>query len=86
MMIAVEQRLGKTVTVVGRAHLVPELLESLAIGRRDLRVHGVEKRQGGQQVLTRSALTAGVLTDSLHRGDWPIRRTAARAAVRAGHP
>ena len=62
-MIAVEQRLGKTVSVVGRAHLVPELLESLAMGLRDLRVHGVEKRQGSQQVLTRSALPAGVITD-----------------------
>jgi len=50
------------VTVVGRAHLVAELLESLALGGRDLRVDGVEKRQGGQQVLTRRALTARVLT------------------------
>ena len=57
-----EQAFRKAVTVVGRAHLVAELLESLAPGGRDLRVDGVEKRQGGQQVLTRRALTARVLT------------------------
>ena len=60
--ISVEQAFRKAVTVVGRAHLVAELLESLALGDRDLRVDGVEKRQGGQQVLTRRALTARVLT------------------------
>ena len=60
--ISVEQAFRKAVTVVGRAHLVAELLESLALGGRDLRVDGVEKRQGGQQVLTRRALTARVLT------------------------
>ena len=48
-------------TVVSRAHLVAEPLESLAIGGCDLRIHGVEKRQGGQQVLTWGALAAGVL-------------------------
>src|ERR1017187_5502926 len=60
--ISVEQAFRKAVTVVGRAHLVAELLESLALGGRDLRVDGIEKRQGGQQVLTRRALTARVLT------------------------
>src|SRR5271169_2048965 len=60
--ISVEQALRKAVAVVGRAHLVAELLESLALGSRDLGVDGVEKRQGGQQVLTRRALTARVLT------------------------
>ncbi len=49
-------------TVVGRAHLVAELLESLAPGGRGLGVDGVGKRQGRQQVLTRRALTARVLT------------------------
>jgi hypothetical protein len=34
--ISVEQALRKAVTVVGRAHLVAELLESLALGGRDL--------------------------------------------------
>ena len=57
-----EQALRKAVTVVGRAHLVAELLESLALSGRDLGVNGVEKRQGRQQVLTRRALTARVLT------------------------
>src|SRR3984957_2496877 len=51
--VSVEQAFGKAVTVVGRAHLVAELLESLAVGGRDLGVDGVEKRQGRQQVLTR---------------------------------
>src|SRR3984885_288531 len=60
--VSVEQALRQAVTVVGRAHLVAELLESPALGGRDLRVAGVEKRQGGQQVLTRRALTARVLT------------------------
>src|SRR3984957_18682909 len=60
--ISVEQAPWKAVTVVGRAHLVAELLKSLALGGRDLRVDGVEKRQGGQQGLTRRALTARVLT------------------------
>src|ERR1700733_15270928 len=60
--ISVEQALRKAVPVVGRAHLVAELLESLAPAGRDLRVDGVEKRQGGQQVLTRRALTGRVLT------------------------
>src|ERR1700733_7656995 len=60
--ISVEQALRKAVTVVGRAHLVAELLESVALSGRDLRVDGVEKRQGGQQVLTRRSLTARVLT------------------------
>src|SRR3984885_4434109 len=60
--IFVKQALRKAVTVVGRAHLVAELLEPLALGGRDLGVDGVEKRQGGQQVLTRGALTARVLT------------------------
>ena len=57
-----EQAFRKAVTVVGRAHLVAELLETLAVRGRDLRVNGVEKRQGRQQVLTRRALTARVLT------------------------
>src|ERR1022692_1234641 len=60
--ISVEQAFRKAVTVVGRAHLVAELFESLALGGRDLRVDGIEKRQRGQQVLTRRALTARVLT------------------------
>jgi hypothetical protein len=60
--ISVEQASRKAVAVVGRAHLVAELFESLALGGRDQRVDGVEKRQGGQQVLTRRALTARVLT------------------------
>ena len=59
--VSVEQALRKAVTVVGRSHLVAELLESLALGGRDLRVDGIEKRQGRQQVLTRRALTARVL-------------------------
>src|SRR5689334_8783590 len=41
--VSVEQALRKAVTVVGRAHLIAELLESLAFGGRDLRVDGVEK-------------------------------------------
>jgi hypothetical protein len=60
--VSVEQAFRKAVTVVGRAHLVAELLESLALGGRYFRVDGVEKRQGRQQVLTRRALTARVLT------------------------
>ena len=60
--VSVEQALRKAVTVVSRAHLVAELLESLALGGRDQRGDGIEKRQGGQQVLTRRALTAWVLT------------------------
>jgi hypothetical protein len=60
--VSVEQALRKAVTVVGRAHLVAELLETLAVGGRNLRVNGVEKRQGRQQVLTWRALTARVLT------------------------
>jgi hypothetical protein len=59
--VAVEQAFRKAVTVVGRTYLVAELLESLACGGRDLGVDRVEKRQGGQQVLTRRAFTAGVL-------------------------
>ena len=57
-----QQALRKAVAVVGRAHLVAELLESLALGGLDQRVDGVEKRQSRQQVLTRRALTARVLT------------------------
>ncbi len=57
-----EQALRKAVTVVGRAYPVAQLLESLALGGRDLGVDGVEKRQGRQQVLTRRALAARVLT------------------------
>ena len=60
--VSVEQAFRKTVTVVGRAHLVAELLESLALAGGDLGVDGVEQRQGRQQVLTRRALTARVLT------------------------
>jgi hypothetical protein len=63
-------------TVVGRAHLVAELLESLALGGRDLRGDGVEKRQGRQQVLTRRALTARVLTTGSTRpaGGFVVRQ------------
>ena len=60
--ISVEQALRKAVTVAGRAHLAAELPESLAPGGRDLRVDGTEKRPDRQQVLTRRALTARVLT------------------------
>ena len=60
--IAVQQPLGKAVTVVSRAHLHPEALESFSLGSRDLRIDGVEEREGGEEVLTRGALTAGVLT------------------------
>jgi hypothetical protein len=42
--------------------LVAELIESLATGRSDLRVDSIEERESCQQVLTRTALTAGVLT------------------------
>src|ERR1700683_3941473 len=59
---SVQQALRQAVTVVGRTHLVAELLESFPVGGRDLRVDGVEKRQGRQQVLTRRALMARVLT------------------------
>src|SRR6202034_2148750 len=59
--ISVQQALRKAVTVVGRAHLVAQPFESCALGGRDLRVNGVEKRQGGQQVLARCALAARVL-------------------------
>src|SRR5580693_1686602 len=45
--VPVEQAFRKAVTVVGRADLVAELLESLALGGRDLRVDGIEERQGG---------------------------------------
>src|SRR5580692_5298427 len=60
--VAVQQAFRKSVTVVRRAHLVAQPLESCALGGRDLRVDGVEKRQGGQQVLARGALTTRVLT------------------------
>ena len=40
-----EHTLGEAMTVVGRAHLVPELLKPLAIGGGDLRVDGVEEGQ-----------------------------------------
>ena len=71
-----EQALRKAVTVVGRAHLVAELLESLALAGRDLRVDRIEKRQGGQQVLTRRALTARVLTTGSARagGGFVVRQ------------
>jgi hypothetical protein len=60
--VSVEQALREAVTVVGRAYLVAQPFESRALAGRDLRVDGVEKRQGGQQVLTRRALAARVLT------------------------
>ena len=60
--ISVQQAFRKPVTIVGRAHLVPEPLKALGLGGRDLRVHGVEERDGGEQVLTGRALAAGVLT------------------------
>ena len=41
--VSVEQAFRKAVTVVGRAHLVAELLESLALGGRDLGVDGVDR-------------------------------------------
>src|SRR5271163_784197 len=74
--VSVEQALRKAVTVVGRAHLVAELLESLAVGGRYLRVDGIEKRQGRQQVLTRRALTARVLTTGSARaaGGFVVRQ------------
>ncbi len=59
--VSVQQALRQAVTVVGRAHLVAEPLESLALGRGHLGVDGVEERQGRQQVLTRRALPARVL-------------------------
>jgi hypothetical protein len=49
--ISMEQAFRKAVTVVGRAHLIAEPLGSLTLGGRDLRVDGIEKRQGSQQVL-----------------------------------
>jgi hypothetical protein len=60
--IAVQQTLGKALTIVGRAHLVPEPLESFALGGRHFGSHGVQERQGGEQVLPRTAFTPGVLT------------------------
>ena len=65
--VSVEQALRKAVTVVGRADLVAQLLEPLAVGGRDLGVDGVQERQGRQQVLTRRAFTAWVLTTSATR-------------------
>ena len=70
-----EQPLGKAVTVVSQAHLVAEPLESLAIGGRDLRIHGVEKRQGGQPCDPRAAVIAvdpehvGLVHTELRRRD-----------------
>ena len=75
--ISVEQALRKAVTVVSRADLVAELLESLALGGPHLRVDGVEKRQGRQQVLTRRALTARILATR-------PARTAGGIVVRQG--
>ena len=71
-----QQALRQAVAVVGRADLVAELLESLALGGRDLRVDGVEKRQRRQQVLTRRALTARVLTTGSARagGGFVVRQ------------
>ena len=84
--IPVQQPLGKAVTVVGRAHLVPQPFEPLAIGGRDLRVHGVEKRQGGQQVLTRGALPAGVLTaGSARSADGIVVRQRVQPAEQVTH-
>src|SRR5271170_2916796 len=84
--ISVEQALWKAVTVVGRAHLVAELLESLALGGRDLRVDGVEKRQGRQQVLTRRALTARVLTTrSTRAADGIVVRQRVQPSEQLAH-
>ena len=44
--VAVQKALGESLTIVGRAHLLPEALEALA----------VEEREGGEQVLARGAL------------------------------
>ncbi len=55
------QRLGQALAVVGRAHLVAEPLESLALGRSDLRVDRIEEREGRHEVLTRAALAAGII-------------------------
>ncbi len=55
------QGLRKPMTVVGRAHLVAELLEPLALGGRDLGIDGIKERQSRQQVLPRRALPARVL-------------------------
>src|ERR1700691_2416428 len=60
--ITVQQAFRKSLTVVGRAHLVAQPFESCPLGGRDLRVDGVEKRQGSQQVLARCALATRVLT------------------------
>ena len=51
--ISVQQSFRKAVTVVGRADLGPEPLETLSLGGRHLGVDGVENRQGAEQVLTR---------------------------------
>ena len=84
--ISVEQGLRKAATIVGRAHLVVELLEPFALGGRDLRVDGVEKRQGGQEVLTRRALTARVLTTcSARAADGTVVRQRVQPAKQLTH-
>src|SRR6204780_2401497 len=84
--VSVEQALRKAVTVVGRAHLVTELLESLALGGRDQRVDGVEERQGRQQVLTGRALPARVLaTGSTRAADGIVVRQRVQPSEQLAH-
>ena len=81
-----EQAFRKAVTVVGRAHLVAKLPETLALGGRDLRVDGDEKRQGCQQVLTRPALTARVLaTRSTRAADGIVVRQRVQPSEQLTH-
>src|ERR1700691_794773 len=83
---SVQQALRKAVTVVGRAHLVTELLESLALGGRDQRVDGVEERQGRQQVLTGRALPARVLaTGSTRAADGIVVRQRVQPSEQLAH-
>ena len=77
--IPVQQCLGKALTVVSRPHLIPQSLEAFALRRSHLGIDGVEKRQGGQQVLPWRAFTARVLPPPLvaaHEASAAVQPTA----------
>jgi hypothetical protein len=78
--------LGKAVAVIGRPHLLTESLESRSVRRSDLRVHSVEKREAGQQVLTRRPLTTRVLAVRAARStDRLIERQGVQPSQQVTH-
>jgi hypothetical protein len=84
--IAMQQRLGQALAVVGRAHFIAEPLESLALVRSDLRVDRVEERECRHEVLTRAALAAGIISGrATGAADGPIEWEGVQPSEQVTH-